>query len=100
MALSSCEEIRPRSSPETFAIHVDVDARIFERFVVLQVAQSRNLGHFGAKFRGKGPIGAQVRAADVDFDRRWSTEVHDLRDDVGSFKRKLATGKLIRQDLS
>ena len=82
------------------AVHVDVDAGIVERLVVLQVAQRRYLGDFGAKFRGKGAIGAEVRAADVDFDGRRSAEVHDLRDDVRPFKGKLTTGKLVRQDFS
>src|SRR5437016_7810960 len=82
-----------------FPVYGDVYARIIERFVILKVAERANLGYFRANLLGKGAIGTEVRSAHIDFHGRRSAEVHDLRHDVSSFKRKLAARKLVRQEL-
>src|SRR5690242_678588 len=92
-------DVRSREAelPRPFAIDIDVDAGIIQRFIVLQVAESRNFADFRTDFFSERSIRSEIGSANIDFYRRGSAEIHDLSDDVSGFEGKLAAGEFAGQ---
>src|SRR5689334_17501730 len=106
-ARRSCRQERPAHDGSRYAklsgplaVYVDVDARIVQRFVVLQVPQRWNLCDLRSEFCGEGAIRSEVRSSHIDLDGCRGAEIHDLRDYVPSFKGKLASRKFGWQGVS
>ena len=80
-----------------FAIDVHVHAWIVQRLVKLQVTKSVNVSKLHANFLSESSVCSQVRPSHINLDGSGSSKIHDLRDEVRGFKRKLTSWKFSRQ---
>ena len=82
----------------------DVEARAVERLLDARVGKARNEAQLAQQLLRVGVIRLQVRAADLQVDRRGRAEVQDLADDVGRQEREghagEARGQLFAQHLA
>src|SRR2546428_3667194 len=84
----------------SFTIHIDVDDRVIQRLVVLNVAERGNLTYLVTNLFGEGTVCPEIRSTHINFYRSGSTKIHDLCDDVPGLKRELTSGKFPGKNLS
>src|SRR5439155_22390012 len=79
------------------AVDLDVELRIVEALVDAKVDQPPYLTQLVQHLVGDSTIALDVRALDLDVDRRGQAEVDDLRDDVGGQEVEGHAGELRRE---
>src|SRR5947199_10849166 len=63
-------------------VHLDGQAWIIQRLIVLKITQTANLAYLGADLFTKRPVCRKIRTTHIDLHRAGSAEVHDLGDDI------------------
>ena len=82
------------------AVDIDIEARIVRRLLDPRVGDAGDSPDAAQQFIGVDKIRGDIRAANLEVDRRRRAEVQNLADDVGGQERKTQAGKLPRQLLA